>query len=144
MSLSYGFDRLAYDFYKIRLDAGTSYEGTINIRVSHKFADIVRGDAATVEYTYGGGGLTSVHITVQLTNQRNYLACSLTRGGFAGADGPDRLVGNNNIGCLVFRKVGQTVLCLRAYDLLGLACFVLFQALADNDNGTKAVSECSL
>ena len=62
-------------------------------------------------------------------------------GGAAGADGPDRLVGNDQAGDLVATEAGQGAADLALDDLGGAAGLALGQDLADADDRAHAGAE---
>ena len=56
------------------------------------------------------------------------------RGGLAGADGPDRLVGDDRLGHLFLGQPGQAAADLGFQHFLRLAGFAFGQGFADADN----------
>src|SRR5258708_15419120 len=82
-------DCLADNLDEICLQAGTADEGTIDIGMGHEFGDVARGDAAAVEDAQAASGFGTVHGLVELADQVDDLAGSLSGGGAPRAYGPD-------------------------------------------------------
>src|SRR5689334_14501679 len=100
-------NRLAYNLNKLRLETGPTNKGTINIRMDHKFADIGSCHATAIEDADSCRCLSSVHLAIKLTDQMNYLTCSLSSGSTPSADSPDWLVGDHNVFSLLRSEVCQ-------------------------------------
>ena len=64
--------------------------------------------------------------------------CDLRGSGLAGADGPDRLIGDYGVLESVNAVLVDYGLDLGVNDLVGLACFELLEGLADAENRPEA------
>ena len=67
-----------------------------------------------------------------------YALCDLRGSGLAGADGPDRLIGDYRVLECVNAVLIDYGLDLGVNDLIGLACLELLEGLADAENGPEA------
>ena len=72
------------------------------------------------------------------------VGCDLRRGGAAGADGPDGLVGEDDFAGLRVFDAFKRDRGLQLQDLRGKVGLALFQMLADADDGDEAVGEGGL
>src|ERR1700687_2396629 len=87
----------SYNLNKIRLDTGSPNKRTVNVRMSHKFADIGRGDTTTIENAYSHCCIFAIHFTIKLTYKMNYLPSSIGCSCFPRADCPDGFICNHNL-----------------------------------------------
>src|SRR5438067_28944 len=99
--------------------------------MGHELADVVRGNATTVENTQSTSCLIPIHIAEQLADERNDLPCTPGSRSFTCADSPDGLISDHDFVGLLLRKVCQAMLHLKANHLFGLTRFVLILVLAN-------------
>src|SRR5450759_508810 len=109
--------------------------------MSHKFTNVIRGHTASVEDAHGLRRLVTIHLTEKLANIGNYLARAFCGGGFAGADSPDRLVGNHYLFHIFGWQMAQTMLCLTLNYFPGLTSVILIWTLADAHNRVQPVTQ---
>jgi hypothetical protein len=98
---------------------GASDQPSIHVRLREQFGGIGRFDATAVKQS-GQPGNHNIFFFQLATNEGVYLLCQLRGGGAAGADGPDRLIGDHRGikgGDTVERQYG---LQLASDDRLGL------------------------
>ena len=82
----------------VRLERGASHESAVNIRLSHELLDVAGLGASAVKDARGVGGRIAVVGAQGLANGVADLLRVICGGGLAGADGPDRLVGDDDLG----------------------------------------------
>src|SRR6476661_4241960 len=84
-----------------RVDGRPADEGAVDVLLGHDRRDVVRLDAAAVEHAHAVGDVTAVELGEQGTDRRADLLRVLGSRDLAGADGPDRLVGDDDRGGLL-------------------------------------------
>ncbi len=84
------------------------------------------------------GGVLAVQLADDLADDGADLVGLLGGSGLAGADGPDGLIGDDDVLQLVSGHAGQRDLDLHTDQLLGDALLALVEALAHADDGLQA------
>ena len=111
--------------------------------MGHELGDIARIDAAAILDPDGlGCGLVVEGSDGAANGQADNRARSGRRGRLAGADSPDRLVGDDHLAHLPGLEPGQTAPHLAADHLLGPSSVVLGLRLADTNNAPQPVIQC--
>ena len=105
---------------------------------------VLRVHAAAVLDGQGLGGVLAVQLADDLADSGADLLGLISGSSLAGADGPDGLVGDDNILQLVSGHAIQRDLDLHTDQLLGHALLTLVEALADADDGLQAAGQRSL
>src|SRR4030067_71847 len=75
----------------IGFQAGPADQRAVNLRFSHEFGDVARGNAAAVKDAEAVADAAAVEAGDHLADKTDGLIGLVTGGRFAGADGPDRL-----------------------------------------------------
>lgn len=120
-----------------RLKGSTTNEETVNVGLLAQLATVLLIDAATVQNAGLVGNLVADVGLEPLADGLVDLLGLLGCGDLAGADGPDGLVGNNDLAPV--GDLGAQSLELAADDLDGLASLALLQALAAAPDDAQAV-----
>src|SRR5699024_9021787 len=81
----------------VGLEAGTADQGTVDIVLTHDAAGVVALDRTAVEQTHGPGDLGRVELGQAGADRRADLLSVLGGGDLAGTDGPDGLVGDDEL-----------------------------------------------
>src|SRR5438876_5752905 len=121
------------------LQAGAADESAVDVGLGHEPVDVVGLDAATVEDPHRGRRRLSVGAGDALADDGVDLLGLGGSGGAAGADGPHRLVGDEDAAGLVEGEGTQRALELPLHDLQGPVGLALGQRLADADDGRQAL-----
>ena len=122
----------------VQCQAGSPDEGSIDIGPSQESRDGVWCDASSVEDSHGGGDGFSM--TFFEKSAREVVdGLGLIRGrGFAGTDGPDRFVGQDDLVETVGSDFPETGFDLIGNDRFGLARFPLFESLSNAEDGRES------
>lgn len=121
---------------KLGLEGSTTDQETINILLLSKGSRVATVDGATV---HDAGGLSNLGVDVLLQPAANGLVdfLGLVGGGnLAGTDGPDGLVGNDNVGPVLDLLGNGSE--LTEDNLGGLVGLTLLQLLADTGHDLEA------
>ncbi len=102
---------------------------------------VVGLDAAAVENAHGCGNLLAEKLRDFSANDAVRFGGHFGRCGFAGADGPDRLIGDDDGRGGLGGDAGECTGDLGLQNLLGQAAFALGKHFADADDGDDAVLE---
>jgi len=130
------------DVNKGGLQRGTTNEETVNVLLLGELVAVLLADTATVDDSgVVRGGLADLLGEV-LTNSGVDLLSLLSAGDLAGTNGPDGLVGNDNL-APVLDLLGDGAE-LVGDDLDGLVGLSLLEGLANAENNTEAVVEGGL
>src|SRR5579863_1998985 len=121
---------------EIVLKAGTADERTVYVGMRHKLRDVRGSDAASIEDAQSGCCFSTIHVAEEFAYLVNDFPCSFSGGGFAGADGPDGFIGDDNLIDMLCWKVREAGMNLMANHLPRLVRVVLRLVFADTDNGT--------
>src|SRR5262245_51298127 len=78
-----------------RIEARAADKGAVNIWLTHEFACVLRFNAAAVLDAHPFGRRVIGHFLQSVPNERVGFLCLSGRRIAAGADGPDRLIGNH-------------------------------------------------
>src|SRR5208282_812675 len=120
------------EFYYSRKSVGfqacAADKGAVNIGTAHKGVDIVSGYAAAVEYSNSFSCCNSVKRSESFAYVMMGLLCLFRCCGLAGADRPNRLIGNYNAGC---GDIFQPFADLTVQDIECLPGLTLLKGLAD-------------
>src|SRR5829696_7688122 len=103
-----------------RVDRRTADEGAVDVLLAHDRRDVARLHAAAVEHAYAVGHVTAVELGKQRADGRADLLRVLGGRDLTGADGPDRLVGDDDRGGLLLGHAVE-VLAQLTDDVLDLA-----------------------
>src|SRR5260370_35413243 len=87
-------NRLPTALLKVGFAPGPANKRPIDIWMRHKFADIVGGNAATIQDAQCCCCLAAIHLAIELTYQMYNIASTLGSRGFTGANRPDRCIGD--------------------------------------------------
>src|SRR5450432_1378898 len=139
--LSHRFNCFASDLYKVSFKTGPTYQSAIDVRMSNEFADVARGDAATVKNTQGSSCLLPIHLAIEATNEMDHFASALDRSRSTSANSPDWFISDNDLVCMLRREVREAALDLSMNYLVGLIGFILCKVFADADNRAQAMFE---
>ncbi len=125
----------------VGVEAGSSDEGSVDVFEVAEAGGVVGFDGASVEDAYGGSQLGCERRGDLGADDAVSVGGDLRRGGAAGADGPDGLVGEDD-------RIGQSVLdafegdgCLELEDFGGEVGLALFEMFSDADDGDESMSE---
>ena len=77
--------------------AGATHQRTVHVRLAEQFGGVVGFHAAAVLDAHLGGHVFAVQVGQFAANEGVHGLCLFAGGGFAGADGPDRLVGDYRV-----------------------------------------------
>src|SRR5260370_19252192 len=136
-------NRLPTALLKVGFDAGRAKKRPSDIWMRHKFADIVGGNAATIQDAQCCCCLAAIHLAIKLTYQMYNIASTLGSRGFTGANRPDRFIGDYYLFDMLGRKLCKALLHLSANHFLRFTRLVHLQVFADTDDGTQVVVESS-
>lgn len=125
-----------------RLEGSTADKEAVNVGLLAEFTAVLLVDAAAVEDSGLLGNLVADVGLEPLSDGLVDLLGLLGGGDLAGADGPDGLVGDDNLGPV--RDLGLEGGELLADDLDGLAGLALLQGLAAAPDDAQAVLGCVL
>ena len=130
------------DVNESRLQAGAANEETINVGLLGEVLAVLLADGATVDDTGGLGDLLAELLVEPLTDALVNLLRLLGGGDLAGADGPDGLVGNDNLAPVLdlLADGGK----LADDNVHGLAGIALLEGLADAEDDVDAAVDGSL
>src|SRR5210317_133140 len=122
----------------ISVKAGTTNQGSVDIRLSHKTVNIAGLHAAAIEDARCCRGLRIVEFSQESAYEGVDFLGLLVGCDFPGADRPHRLVSDHDSlhlsGCEVLQASGN----LLTEDIEHLAAFPLFQGFTNTENSTKA------
>mmetsp|Transcript_28638 Transcript_28638/g.91721 ORF Transcript_28638/g.91721 Transcript_28638/m.91721 type:complete len:312 (+) Transcript_28638:246-1181(+) len=121
----------------VRLEAGAADEGAVDVGARHQVVDVVVVDRATVLDHHRVGNLLAVVLDEPAADVRVRLLRHLGRRREAGADGPHRLVRDDDV--LHHRRVHprQSLGELRGANVERLAGLALLLELADAEDGLE-------
>src|ERR1700683_880631 len=93
---------------RIGLETGAADESAIDLSLAEESGRVVWLDTAAVEDAHGVGNVGAEELGDFSADDIVRVRSHLGRGGFAGADGPDRLVGGGDGGGGFRRDFGET------------------------------------
>lgn len=127
------------DINKSRLQAGTTDKETVNIRLLAQLLAVLLADTATVQNAGLVRSLVVDGLLEPLADSGVNLLCLLGSGNLASADGPDGLVGNDNLGPVTGANLGLEGVQLLGDDRDGRAGLTLLERLAAAPDDADAV-----
>ena len=123
-------------------EAGAADEAAVNLGLAHELACVLVVHAAAVEDA-DIIGCVAEDLTDGATDGGDGAVGILRCGGHAGADGPDRLIGDNNVLQVFGGHAKQSGNGLAANDLFGDARFARLKGLTNPDDGLESGGEGS-
>ena len=82
----------------VSLQGSATNQGTVDVRLSHKLLDVAGLGRAAVEHAHDVGNLVSVVLAQGSADSTANFLSILAGSGLAGADGPDGLVSDDDLG----------------------------------------------
>ncbi len=118
-------------------EGGAAHQGAVEVGFGQETGGVVRGDAAAVEDAdvFGRG---AQDLPQAAADEGVHLLGLPGGGGEAGADGPDRLIGQDQLLAGEGAQVGQALLQLLPHPGQGLLRLALLEGLADTADGAEA------
>ncbi len=123
------------------VEAGSADEGAVDFRLVEQGDGVVGLDAASVEDADAVGYVAAQAAGDLAADEQVGFGCHLGRGGLAGADGPDGLVGDDDIFRVFRSDTDKGKRDLLAQDFVGVSSFALGEDFADADDGRELVLE---
>jgi hypothetical protein len=124
-------------------EGGTADEATIDFRLGEEVAGVTGLEASSVLNANAGGAFGTVEATEKGANLLVGVLSVLGGGGFAGADGPNGLVGDGEAFDPVAGDIGEAGLELASADDVLMAGDTFIERLADAEDGFEACLEDS-
>src|ERR1700722_2518845 len=125
------------------VEAGSADECAVDLWLVEQGGGVVGLDAASVKDADGVGDVTAEAASDFAADEQMCGGGNLWRGGFAGADGPDRFIGYDDILGVFRRDSDERERDLLAQDFVGVIGFALGQVFADADDRGELVLERS-
>ena len=92
---------------RFRLERSSTDQSAIDIWSGHQNIDILRFNRATIQYSYLTGNVFLKHPFQKSSDKSMYFLGLLFGGCFAGANGPDRLIGNDQLTAVMQLDTGN-------------------------------------
>ena len=124
------------------LQAGAADQRSVDIRLGQQGRGVVRLDAAAVLNPHRRRKLRIVTLGKHLAKIMMHFLGLLGRGDPAGADRPNRLVGDHQPADLLRRNAGQRAVELPADHFVRAAGFAIGQQLADANDRRQPGGQC--
>src|SRR6478752_2248246 len=122
-----------------RVDRRPTHEGAVDVFLGHDRRDVAGLDAAAVEHAYAVGDVAAVELGEQRADGCTHLLGVVGGRDLAGADGPDRLVGDDDRRSLLLGHPVE-VLAQLGDDVLDLAALLAHvESLAAAEDRRQAV-----
>src|SRR5262245_3193152 len=113
----------------VGIERGAADEGAVDIRHRHEVGDVARLHTAAVEDANRAGGLLVEHVPQRGADDGDGRVGVLGGGVATGADGPDRLVGDDREGRAGGAHAGERSADLAVDPLVGVSRFALLERL---------------
>ena len=121
------------------LEGGAADEAAVDVGLGEQFGGVAGLAAAAVEDGGVVGHLCAVLVGEQAADEGVDFLCLVARGGLAGTDGPDGLIGDDDVGHLLGGQVEQGVADFGTDNLLERTVLALLEALAAAEDHLQAV-----
>ena len=116
---------------EVVLERGTANEEAIDVWLLHEVSTVACVHGSTVQNSRFTCNVIGDILGKPLSNLKVSVLCLLWRGDLTSSDGPDGLVGDDDVAPLGLLKLISNCLKLSGVDLAGLASFSLLELLAD-------------